>query len=236
MASPVATPDKNAHPALRRARAAAARACVALALALGAAAGALAFAWTGRAQPVPMLLAAGLCLAWCVMMRRAPQRWRALGRDLREGGTRTIEGIAAIRSLRGIGLIAPVRHWLLVEDHRFPLDARQAATLREGSPVRVRASMHACALLAVEPLVATPGAPTNGPVAHAPGPLTPREHDLLRLLAEGCSDKEIARRLRLEPATVRTYNSALYAKLGARRRTEAIARARRLGMLTDVED
>ena len=48
--------------------------------------------------------------------------------------------------------------------------------------------------------------------------LTERERALLALLAEGLSDKAIARRLNLSPTTVRTYNSTLYAKLGVQGR------------------
>ncbi len=56
--------------------------------------------------------------------------------------------------------------------------------------------------------------------------LTDRERALLALLAEGLSDKAIARRLNLSPTTVRTYNSTLYAKLGVQGRGEAVHLAR----------
>ena len=56
--------------------------------------------------------------------------------------------------------------------------------------------------------------------------LTERERALLALLAEGLSDKAIARRLNLSPTTVRTYNSTLYAKLGVQGRGEAVKLAR----------
>jgi DNA-binding NarL/FixJ family response regulator len=64
--------------------------------------------------------------------------------------------------------------------------------------------------------------------------LTRRERELLALIAEGLTDKDIARRLNLSPATVRTYNSALYAKLGITRRTQAVAIAAGLD-LTSVD-
>ena len=61
--------------------------------------------------------------------------------------------------------------------------------------------------------------------------LTPREEEVLRLLAEGLSTKEIARALRLSPETVRSHLESLYAKLEARNRVEALSRARSLGFL-----
>jgi DNA-binding CsgD family transcriptional regulator len=58
-----------------------------------------------------------------------------------------------------------------------------------------------------------------------------RELEVLALLAAGGSNKEIARRLALSPNTVKTHLTKLFAKLEARRRTEAIQRARELGMI-----
>jgi DNA-binding CsgD family transcriptional regulator len=58
-----------------------------------------------------------------------------------------------------------------------------------------------------------------------------RELEVLALLAAGQSNKEIARQLNLSPNTVKTHVTKLFAKLEVRRRTEAILRARELGML-----
>jgi DNA-binding NarL/FixJ family response regulator len=58
-----------------------------------------------------------------------------------------------------------------------------------------------------------------------------RELEVLELLAAGRSNKEIARRLELSPNTVKTHVSKLFGKLGARRRTEVILRARELGVI-----
>ena len=58
-----------------------------------------------------------------------------------------------------------------------------------------------------------------------------RELEVLGLLAAGGSNKEIARRLEVSPNTVKTHLTKLFAKLEARRRTEAIQKARELGMI-----
>lgn len=61
--------------------------------------------------------------------------------------------------------------------------------------------------------------------------ITEREHEVLRQLAAGRSNKEIARRLNLSLNTVKTHVARLYAKLQAARRTEAVLRARELRLI-----
>lgn len=76
------------------------------------------------------------------------------------------------------------------------------------------------------------GAPDPERSGRAPAPdLTPREREVLALLAEGLSDKQIARRLGVAPATVKRHNANLYGKLEVSSRTQALARARELALL-----
>lgn len=63
--------------------------------------------------------------------------------------------------------------------------------------------------------------------------ISARELDVLREMAAGRSNKEIAQRLHVSPNTVKTHVGRLLEKLGARRRTEAIARARTLRLMGD---
>jgi len=62
-------------------------------------------------------------------------------------------------------------------------------------------------------------------------PLTDRELEVIHLLADGLSNREIAQRLFLSPNTVRTHTYNIYGKLGVHSRTQAVARARELGLL-----
>jgi len=61
--------------------------------------------------------------------------------------------------------------------------------------------------------------------------ISERELEVLQLLAAGRSNKEIAGRLNVSPNTVKTHVGRLYEKLEVKRRTEAILRARELGVI-----
>jgi DNA-binding NarL/FixJ family response regulator len=77
-----------------------------------------------------------------------------------------------------------------------------------------------------------------GSTLFAPAPhlgaseLTAREREVLDLLAEGATNREIAGRVHLSPHTVKEHVSSLYRKLDVRNRAEAVHRAQRLGLLT----
>lgn len=58
-----------------------------------------------------------------------------------------------------------------------------------------------------------------------------REYEVLELIAQGLSNQEIADRLFVSTSTVKTHASNLFSKLDARRRTEAIQRAKELRLL-----
>jgi DNA-binding NarL/FixJ family response regulator len=60
--------------------------------------------------------------------------------------------------------------------------------------------------------------------------LTPRESEILALIAGGATNREIAGALFLSPHTVKEHTSTLYRKLGARNRADAVQRAQRLGL------
>lgn len=87
-------------------------------------------------------------------------------------------------------------------------------------------------LIGVKALSAPRPAPFDGnPKARQSLGLSAREMTVLEELAAGHSNKEIAQRLSVSPNTVKSHVAQVYEKLGARRRTEAINRARELGIL-----
>jgi ATP/maltotriose-dependent transcriptional regulator MalT len=61
--------------------------------------------------------------------------------------------------------------------------------------------------------------------------VTPRELEILGLIATGLSNREIAEKLFVSENTVKTHSSRLFDKLGAKRRTQAVQMGKELGLL-----
>jgi len=104
--------------------------------------------------------------------------------------------------------------------------------LRNAAPARLLAAI-AAAVLGLA--VSDPALAAALPLARPAPPteeLTPRELEVLRLLAEGLPNKAIARRLDLSEHTVKFHLNAILGKLGAQSRTEAVVHAIRLGLIT----
>lgn len=113
------------------------------------------------------------------------------------------------------------------------------ALLRQLQPVSAHQSYIATLLAAFRPaLVATP------PVTQAPNtvqpaliePLTAREIEVFELLIRRRSYDEIAAQLVISPNTVKKHVSNIYGKLGVERRSQAIAKARQLGLMAGYSD
>ena len=62
--------------------------------------------------------------------------------------------------------------------------------------------------------------------------LSPRETDILTLIAGGLSNKEIARNLDIGPETVKSHLKSVFTKLGVEKRAQAVSRAQTLGLVT----
>lgn len=73
--------------------------------------------------------------------------------------------------------------------------------------------------------------PPSFPAADLPDPLTPREVEILRLMAAGLSNGEIASRLGTAEGTVKNHTSHIFSKLGVRDRTRAVLKALELGAI-----
>ncbi|WP_035802618.1 response regulator transcription factor [Kitasatospora mediocidica] len=81
------------------------------------------------------------------------------------------------------------------------------------------------------PPAAPAPAPVAGPVSSSDDGLTDREREVLVLIAEGLSNGEIAQRLFLGQATVKTHINRIFAKTGARDRAQAVRYAYRAGIV-----
>lgn len=105
--------------------------------------------------------------------------------------------------------------------------------LRDAEPVQLVGAIGAAAqnLLVFDPLL-TPRPTRQDVLPDAPvEDLTPREQQVLQLLAEGLANKMIAQRLGISDHTVKFHVNAIMTKLNAQSRTEAVVRATRLGLI-----
>jgi DNA-binding NarL/FixJ family response regulator len=73
------------------------------------------------------------------------------------------------------------------------------------------------------------GAVQAEPTAALPDGLTPREAEVLALIAEGLTNQQIAERLVVSPATVKSHVNRVFSKIGVRDRAQAVAYAYRSG-------
>jgi len=80
---------------------------------------------------------------------------------------------------------------------------------------------------------ATSSASAPAPAQSLLDPLTERELEVLRLIAAGLSNRDIAARLVLALSTVKSYVNTIYSKLQVESRTQAVARARALHLLSE---
>ncbi|MDA0566484.1 response regulator transcription factor [Streptomonospora sp. S1-112] len=157
-----------------------------------------------------------------------------------------LDGIEATRRLAGAGVADPVKVLVVTT---FNLDEYVYEALRAGAsgfllkdapPSQllhgIRTVATGAALLDPEVtrrLVGTYAARIRPAGGAAPDiPLTPRELEVLRLVAEGLSNSEIAARLVISQETVKTFVSRILTKLDLRDRVQAVVYAYRNGMVT----
>ncbi|BCB78063.1 response regulator transcription factor [Phytohabitans flavus] len=157
-----------------------------------------------------------------------------------------LDGIKATHQLAGAGVPDPVKVLVVTT---FNLDEYVYEALRAGAsgfllkdapPAQllhgIRTVATGAALLAPEVTRQLVGryAARIRPADGTPGevPLTPRELEVLRLIAEGLSNSEIAAALVISHETVKTYVSRILTKLDLRDRVQAVVYAYRRGLVT----
>ncbi len=108
----------------------------------------------------------------------------------------------------------------------------RGAVFRDAPAERLAAALAAAArgLVALDAALA-PAVVRAAPAGALDEPLTPRELEVLALLAEGLANKAIAARLGISEHTAKFHLNAILGKLGAESRSEAIVRAARLGLV-----
>jgi two-component system nitrate/nitrite response regulator NarL len=176
----------------------------------------------------------------------------AVARDplVREGLARLIEACAlslapidaadvALLDASNAGQISGIRVPCVVlasEDARAPelLSAGAAAVLRRDvGPDRLRTALIAvnAGLVVLDAALARTALPDASVEADVGEELSPRERQVLTLLASGLSNRKIAERLEISEHTAKFHVVSILAKLGAATRTEAVVIAARKGLL-----
>jgi DNA-binding NarL/FixJ family response regulator len=124
-------------------------------------------------------------------------------------------------------------------------EERFAAALEHGRTLGLGDAIDEAAAVAQELVQGLGGGRADEAVAARPSPvaspstipdpgsygLSPREHEILVLLAQRWSDKEIAESLFISPRTVMTHVTHIFAKMGVANRREAAAAAARHGLI-----
>ena len=106
---------------------------------------------------------------------------------------------------------------------------RLAALFKADTEIVLVAEADEADVVVSERVLATAAPVTASPEGTA---LTPRELEVLRLVAGGLGNKEIAAELDLSTHTVKYHLASVLAKLGVRSRTEAVSRGIRTGLLS----
>lgn len=138
-------------------------------------------------------------------------------------------GTELVRALRQEGIMAPAVVMTANAERGFNEVARDA-----GAQGTVLKTGRAAELLTALEEVAGGGRTFDPRYPARPagrGALSPRERDVLRLVATGMTNKEIAQHLAVGDETVKTLLARSFVKLGVRRRTEAVAAAHDRGLL-----
>ena len=154
-----------------------------------------------------------------------------------------MNGIEAIGALRAAGVDAPVIILTTFDDHELVLEGIQAGAkgylLKDvslESLIRAIESVHAGETM-MQPAITESllkglqGHPSEFVSSRLPEPLTPRETEVLRLMAGGYSNREISSALHKSEGTIKNHVSSILSKLGVRDRTRAVLKAIELGAI-----
>lgn len=217
--------------------------------------------WVPGALPreVAALVGATGCI-WIWRLRQAPQHWLQARQDLRAGDVALAEGPLVTSLEWSWGIVRITYYRCRIGYLTFTVDQETFAQIQPHTAYRVFYAPRSGCFLGAVPSNSAPRAPEL-PVYQLPGLvradtastammstpqpdpvpesaetsdtllLTQRELAILKLIAAGYSNQAIADELFLSVNTVKMYCSGIYQKLGVRRRTEAVAVARRLQFL-----
>lgn len=185
---------------------------------------------------------------WLFLLIRPTRQFQRIRRDLQEGITDSVTGVINLNVTSTPGFIHFHRYRIQCGENRFSIPETSFFKLRSGLVYRVYFARTSGLFLDAVPVNGSTG--TTEPVSAVMSDdvrlntpdyigtipeniehLLEREQEVLELIAAGLSNQEIADRLYLSIHTIKMYASQIYQKLGVRRRTEAVQRARQIGIL-----
>jgi DNA-binding NarL/FixJ family response regulator len=144
----------------------------------------------------------------------------------------------AYEAIRSLTVDTPVLALTASDDTLPAIAAGASGALHRDSPgdlvLAAAAALHSGLAVFDRSFVSrlVPTAPARAEAAEAEREeLTPREQEVLALLAEGLSNKEIASRLDISDHTAKFHVNSILQKMGAQKRVEAVVRAARLGII-----
>lgn len=180
-----------------------------------------------------LIFAIPVGLIWLWILRDNPVRWRQTYQDIQAGAVARIEGQVQCETVGNIGLVQIPHFIVRIADFRFSVDRQIYFQFKNREYYGVFYAPQSRILLGgvqTRPSIQQTESRENK-TKEITGHLTHQEQELLKQIALGRSNKEIALYLSLSPNTVKMYTSRLYRKLSVHSRTEAVARARELELL-----
>ena len=134
----------------------------------------------------------------------------------------------------GLAVLLFLLKWLewrfIIFDHAIEIYSGAIAVLFTGLGIWLATKLARPKVVAIT-LPPAESAQTPDPGTIAKLGLSTRELEVLQLMAEGLSNQEIAARLFVSLNTIKTHSSRIFEKLDVRRRTQAVEKARRLGLI-----
>jgi ATP/maltotriose-dependent transcriptional regulator MalT len=132
-----------------------------------------------------------------------------------------------------IALLKLVEYQYLVVEHSFEIYGALIAALFAGLGIWLGLRMTRAPERVIVREITIPASPTFVRDARRVESLgvTPRELEILELIASGLSNREIADKIFVSENTVKTHSSRLFDKLGARRRTQAVQLGKQAGLI-----
>lgn len=154
-----------------------------------------------------------------------------------------LDGVGVLKALRERGVAVPALILTTFDDDRLLFESVRAGAkgwlLKDISLERLSSSIRTVAGggTCIEPVIterilrALENSDTSFDAAALPEPLTDREKTILRFIAGGYSNREIAGMLKISDGTVKNHTSSILAKLGVRDRTRAVLKAIDSGLI-----